>query len=82
MADEDQAVVSKECGAFVVMKTGKRYLFAIGASRWEPIVLDGGIAAVRVFENEAIAFEAPWSNVDCVGGHTWFFKDSWWSRER
>lgn len=77
MADQKK----KECGCFVVMKNGKRYLFEVGASSWLIFKTEAGTEMVRVIEKNETAFEAPLSNVDCIGGHSWFFKDAWWGKQ-
>ena len=67
----------KECGAFVVLMSGKRYLFDETATwAWD---VDMGL--LRVMEQGKVALEVPRVNVSCVGGHTWFFKDAWWVKE-
>ena len=58
----------KHCGCFVVMKSGKRYLFEPGDSSYEWLVLPQQTDILRVTEKGKIAFEAPIENIECVGG--------------
>ena len=70
----------KHCGAFVVMKSGKRYLFEPGESSAEYISVEWNLF-VRVTEKGKVAFQALATEVDCIGGETWFFKDAWWGKQ-
>lgn len=74
MADEEG---KKHCGSFVVMRTGKRYLFDVEDS--EVKIGEGQI--ITAYEHGKAVFWAPIDNVDCWGGDTWFFKDAWWGKE-
>lgn len=88
MADEDG---KKHCGSFVVMKSGKRYLFSVENSRvvCEPLEMARATATatsiwpqfVRGYEDGKEVFCAPLENVECWGGDTWFFKDAWWGKQ-
>lgn len=69
----------KECGAFVVMRNGKRYLFNETATwTWDMTL---GVPKLTVIEDGKPAFEAFSDNIQCVGGHNYFFKDAWWGKE-
>ncbi len=70
----------KHCGAFVVMKSGKRYLFEPGASTADYAYIDGTLF-VHVSERESLVFQALATDVECIGGETWFFKDAWWGKQ-
>lgn len=81
----------KHCGSFVVMKSGKRYLFGVEDSRVEvdkAEAMDYAKTAssfapryVRAYESGKEVFCAPLENVECWGGDTWFFKDAWWGKQ-
>jgi len=75
MADEGG---KKHCGSFVVMKSGKRYLFSVENSE---VKLDDAGQVVLGYEGGKIVFLAPVANVECWGGDTWFFKDAWWGKQ-
>lgn len=77
----------KHCGSFVVMRSGKRYLFSVEDSR---VAVEGEQSAtatstqpryVVAYEGGKEVFRAPFDNVDCWGGETWFFKDAWWGKQ-
>ena len=76
MSDEDK----KHCGAFVVMKSGKRYLFEPGESDAKYMLIEHEMFAI-VTEKGKKAFQARAVDVECIGGETWFFKDAWWGKQ-
>ena len=91
--NDDPAENKKHCGAFVVMKSGKRYLFEPGESKAEYVYRDLGHLDpdrhgpindplfVQVTEKGNLVFEALAEDVECIGGETWFFKDAWWGKQ-
>jgi len=72
----------KVCGAWVVMKNGKRYLGEPDHSR---IIThadsEGYIQEITMMENDEVVFCAPVDNVSCWGNKMTFFKDAWWAKE-
>jgi hypothetical protein len=92
MSDEvNDGVIKKRCDVFVVMKSGKRYMFdnaLVDLSSKRPNQREAGEEILYVKqEDEKNAFGetavliAPVGNVECWGYNGLFFKDNWWSKQ-